>query len=77
MSDVSAGSARETGKVKFFNSRNGYGFILPDKGGQDVFLSVNSLPKGISAVPNDQRCSFVRGEGKKGKGPEAKEVQLL
>ena len=32
MSDVSAPQAivRETGKIKFFDSRKGFGFILPD-----------------------------------------------
>lgn len=31
------------GRVKWFNSEEGYGFILPDGGGEDILLAVNVL----------------------------------
>jgi CspA family cold shock protein len=32
-----------TGKIKFYNREKGYGFILQDDGGQDVFMHSSSL----------------------------------
>ena len=32
-----------TGTVKWFNTRKGYGFIQPSAGGKDIFVHVTKL----------------------------------
>ena len=48
-----------TGKVKWFNSAKGYGFIQPDDGSEDVFVHKTKLEeKGISDLEEDQEISY-------------------
>lgn len=72
---VAVPASRKTGRVKFFDSRKGFGFILPDDGTRDVFVGINMLPNGVKTLTPDQLCSFVPHEGRK--GPIAKSLQLL
>ncbi|HEY6161930.1 MAG TPA: cold shock domain-containing protein [Bacteroidia bacterium] len=53
----------KTGKVKFFNVTKGYGFIIADDNGQEVFVHATGLVDQITA--ND-KVSFEVTEGKKG-----------
>ncbi len=42
-----------TGAIKWFNVKKGYGFIIPDDGGRDVFLFITTVQLcGNPGLPN-------------------------
>ena len=56
------------GKVKFFNTQRGYGFITPDDGGADVFVHISALERsGLSELRDGQAVEFQIEPGKGGK----------
>jgi CspA family cold shock protein len=68
---------RQTGTVKFFNHSRGFGFITPDDGGKDVFLHISALQKsGLPALDEGARVSFETEPDRRGKGPQAINVQM-
>lgn len=53
------GSGMTTGTVKWFNAAKGYGFILPDDGGKDVFVHVSAVERsGCGTLKDGQKISF-------------------
>lgn len=69
-------SVRVTGTVKFFNGDKGYGFLIPDGGGPDVFVHLKELKAAnIRGLNQDQRVTFEIVPGRDGK-PKAAGVQL-
>jgi len=57
----------ETGIVKWFNNDKGFGFIMPDNGGKDLFAHFSEIQgTGHRSLQENQRVSFVVGEGQKG-----------
>tara|TARA_Y100001970_G_scaffold279151_1_gene385976 strand:- start:952 stop:1161 length:210 start_codon:yes stop_codon:yes gene_type:complete len=47
------------GKVKWFNSKKGYGFITEDKTERDIFLHISALEKSkLRVLKENQKISF-------------------
>ena len=51
------------GKVKFFNSSKGYGFIVEDDTQEEIFVHVTGLE---AEIQKDDEVTFDVIEGKKG-----------
>jgi cold shock protein len=58
-----------TGTVKFFNAQKGYGFIVQDDGGPDVFVHISAVERaGMRSLNEGQRLSFdVQADRRSGK----------
>ncbi len=59
------------GKVKFFNTEKGFGFIKDNKSNQEYFVHVSNL---IDEIRENDEVTFELQEGKK--GLNAVKVQL-
>ncbi len=48
-----------SGKVKWFNSQKGFGFIQPDDGGKDVFVHISAVERaGLTGLKDGQAVSY-------------------
>ena len=60
-------AAIATGSVKWFNNAKGYGFILPDEGGEDLFAHYSAIQMdGYKTLNAGQKVSFDAVPGAKG-----------
>lgn len=59
------------GKVKFFNTQKGFGFIQPDDGTRDVFVHISAVERaGLGTLVEGQKISYelVTERGKQAAG---------
>lgn len=64
----------KTGKVKWFNTQKGYGFIITDDG-KDLFVHFKDVEGGVNALKDNDTVEYETGEGKK--GPQAVNVRKV
>ena len=63
-----------TGKVKWYDTDKGFGFVSRDDGG-DVFVHSSALPSGVESLKPGSRIEFGVAEGKRGE--QALSVRVL
>ena len=64
------------GTVKWFNDEKGFGFIERE-GGKDVFVHITALEaSGLPALDEGAKVTFETEPDRRGKGPQAVNVQL-
>jgi CspA family cold shock protein len=55
------------GHVKFFNEQMGFGFVVPESGGADVYVHASALRRsGLSSLAPEQKVRFSTRQGMKG-----------
>ncbi|MBS2537376.1 cold-shock protein [Catenulispora sp. NF23] len=54
-----------TGKIKWYDTEKGFGFITRDDG-PDVFMHSSALPAGVAELKSGQRVEFGVAAGKRG-----------
>lgn len=55
----------QRGTVKWFNSQKGFGFIVPDDGGKDVFVHISAVEQaGLRGLNEGQKLEFELQENR-------------
>jgi cold shock protein len=64
------------GTVKFFNNKKGFGFIVPENGGTDIFVHVSALENsGVDGLNEGQKVSYELGTDRQGR-PNAIDLRV-
>jgi CspA family cold shock protein len=66
------------GKVKWFDSRKGFGFIEPEAGDSDVFVHISAVERaGLSNLAEGQRISYDEQRDPKRGKTSAENIKVL
>jgi len=72
---AAGGVPREAGTVKWFDSAKGFGFVVRDNGGGDVFVHFSGIRgTGYRTLEEGQKVEFGVSQGTK--GPVATDVAI-
>nr|WP_278235558.1 cold shock domain-containing protein [Isoptericola sp. AK164] len=63
------------GTVSFFDESKGFGFIVPDAGGEDLFVHARALGPGMTSLAEGSRVTYDVVDGDR--GPNARDVRLV
>ena len=67
-----------TGTVKFFNDTKGFGFIVPDEGGKDVFVHISAVERsGLQGLQDDQPIEYELYNDERRNKTSAVDLKLL
>src|SRR5215469_959435 len=73
--EASEAAVQEMGTVKWYNAGRGFGFIVLDNGGKEVFVHASALARsGVTSLNEGQRVFVSVFEGRK--GPQTSSLQI-
>src|ERR1700756_4115279 len=64
-----------TGRVKFYDAKQGFGYVSPDNGDADVYVGKTALAAGVNGLVAGKRVEFEVHDGPR--GPGARSVRPL